>query len=242
MDKLIIKEVERLRNKDKGYFAQRFFRTGKGEYGEGDIFYGLSVPVSRSIAKKYTDINLTDLEKILKHKVHEIRLIALVILNTKYKKATDEKEKEKLVKFYLKNISFVNNWDLVDISSYNILGEFLKDKKLARTDSSGGDRSILIKLSKSGKLWQERIAIVSTLTFIKNKDLDLIFYFGEYFLNHKHDLIHKALGWMLREAGKRNEKRLKEFLEKNKNKIPRTMLRYAIEKFSEKERKYFLGK
>lgn len=233
MDKLVIKEVEKLRNKDKGYFAERFFRTGKGEYGEGDIFYGLSVPVSRSIAKKYTDMNLKDLEKILKHKVHEIRLIALVILNTKYKKAKDEKEKEKLVKFYLKNISFVNNWDLVDISSYNILGEFLKDKS---------DISILIKLSKSGKLWKERIAIVSTFAFIKNKDLDLIFYFGEYFLNHKHDLIHKALGWMLREAGKRDEKRLKLFLEKNKNKMPRTMLRYAIEKFSEKERKYFLGK
>lgn len=242
MDKLIIKEVTKLRDKDKGAFSHRFFRTGKGEYGEGDIFYGLTVPNSRKIAKKYVDINLLDLEKIIKNKVHEIRLIALIILNTKYKNAKEEKEKEKLVKFYLKNISYINNWDLVDVSAYNILGAYLKDKELARTASAGGDRSILIKLSKSGKLWSERIAIVSTFAFIKNNDLDLIFQFGEYFLNHNHDLIHKALGWMLREAGKRDEKRLKEFLEKNKIKMPRTMLRYAIEKFSEKERKYFLGK
>lgn len=233
MHKLIIKEVIRLRDKDKGAFAQRFFRTGKGEYGYGDIFYGLTVPNSRKIASKYTEIDLKDLEKVIQNKVHEIRLIALIILNTKYKKAKTEKERETLVKFYLKNISYINNWDLVDVSSYNILGAYLKNK---------GDRSILIKLSKSGKLWSERIAIVSTFAFIKNNDLDLIFYFGEYFLNHKHDLIHKALGWMLREAGKRDEKRLKEFLEKNKTKMPRTMLRYAIEKFSEKERKYFLGK
>ncbi len=233
MHKLIIKEVTRLRDKDKGAFAQRFFRTGKGEYGYGDIFYGLTVPNSRKIASKYTEIDLKDLEKVIQNKVHEIRLIALIILNTKYKKAKTEKEREALVKFYLKNISYINNWDLVDVSSYNILGAYLKDK---------GDRSILIKLSKSGKLWSERIAIVSTFAFIKNDDLDLIFYFGEYFLNHKHDLIHKALGWMLREAGKRDEKRLKEFLQKNKTKMPRTMLRYAIEKFPEKERKYFLGK
>jgi 3-methyladenine DNA glycosylase AlkD len=233
MHKLIIKEVTKLRDKDKGALAQRFFRTGKGQYGEGDIFYGLTVPTSRKIAVKYTDISLKDLEEVIKNKVHEIRLIALIILNTKYKKAKTEKELEALVKFYLKNIPYINNWDLVDVSSYNILGAYLKDRS---------DRSILIKLSKSGKLWSERIAIVSTFAFIKNNDLDLIFSFGEYFLNHKHDLIHKALGWMLREAGKRDEKRLKEFLEKNKTKMPRTMLRYAIEKFSEKERKYFLGK
>jgi 3-methyladenine DNA glycosylase AlkD len=233
MDKLIIKEVTSLRNKDKWAFLTRFFKTGKGEYGYGDIFYGLAVPTSRKIASKNINIDLKDLENLIKNKVHEIRLIALIILNTKYKKGKNEKEKEKIVKFYIKNISYVNNWDLVDVSSYNILGAFLKDKD---------DRSILIKLSKSKKLWNERIAIISTFAFIRNNDLDLIFYFGEYFLNHKHDLIHKALGWMLREAGKRNEKRLKAFLEKNKSKMPRTMLRYAIEKFSEKERKYFLGK
>ncbi|MBP9803009.1 MAG: DNA alkylation repair protein [Candidatus Pacebacteria bacterium] len=242
MDKLIIKEVTKLRDKDKGAFTMRFFRTGKGEYGEGDIFYGLTVPASRKIASKYIEIDLKDLEKVIQNKVHEIRLIALIILNTKYKKAKTEKECEALVKFYLKNIPYINNWDLVDVSAYNILGAYLKDKNLARNASAGGDRSILIKLSQSRKLWSERIAIVSTFAFIKNNDLDLIFYFGEYFLNHKHDLIHKALGWMLREAGKRDEKRLKEFLEKNKTKMPRTMLRYAIEKFSDKERKYFLGK
>lgn len=233
MHKLIVKEVTRLRDKDKGAFAMRFFRTGKGQYGEGDIFYGLTVPTSRKIASKYIEINLKDLEEVIKNKVHEIRLIALIILNTKYKRAKTEKEREALVKFYLKNISYINNWDLVDVSAYNILGAYLKDKS---------DRDILIKLSQSGKLWSERIAIVSTFAFIKNNDLDLIFHFGEYFLNHKHDLIHKALGWMLREAGKRDEKRLKEFLEKNKNKMPRTMLRYAIEKFTDKERKEYLKK
>ncbi len=233
MDKLIIKEVTSLRNKDKGAFLTRFFKTGKGEYGYGDIFYGLTVPTSRKIASKYIDIDLKDLGNLIQNKVHEIRLIALVILNIKYKKSKDEKEREQFVKFYLKNLEYINNWDLVDVSSYNILGAYLKDKD---------DRSILIKLSKSKKLWSERIAIISTFAFIRNNDLDLIFHFGEYFLNHKHDLIHKALGWMLREAGKRNEKRLKAFLEKNKSKMPRTMLRYAIEKFAEKERKYFLAK
>lgn len=233
MDKIIIKEVNSLRNKEKGAFLTRFFKTGKGEYAEGDIFYGIAVPTSRSIARKYQDISMVDLGNLIQNKVHEIRLIALVILNTKYKKSKDEKEREQFVKFYLKNLEYINNWDLVDVSSYNILGSYLKDKK---------DRNILIKLSKSKKLWSERIAIVSTFAFIKNNDLDLIFHLGEYFLNHKHDLIHKALGWMLREAGKRDEKKLKSFLEKNKNKMPRTMLRYAIEKFSEKERKYFLGK
>lgn len=233
MDKLIIKEVTSLRNKDKGAFLTRFFKTGKGEYGYGDIFYGLTVPTSRKIASKYIDIDLKDLGNLIQNKVHEIRLIALVILNIKYKKSKDEKEREQFVKFYLKNLEYINNWDLVDVSSYNILGAYLKDKD---------DRSILIKLSKSKKLWSERIAIISTFAFIRNNDLDLIFHFGEYFLNHKHDLIHKALGWMLREAGKRNEKRLKAFLEKNKSKMPRTMLRYAIEKFPEKERKYFLAK
>ncbi|MFA7285878.1 MAG: DNA alkylation repair protein [Candidatus Paceibacterota bacterium] len=233
MDKLIVKEVTSLRNKDKGAFLTRFFKTGKGEYGYGDIFYGLTVPTSRKIANKYIDIDLKDLENLIQNKVHEIRLITLIILNTKYKKAKTEKEREQFVKFYLKNLESVNNWDLVDVSASNILGAYLKDKE---------DRNILIKLSKSGKLWSERVAIISTFAVIKNNDFDLIFYFGEYFLNHKHDLIHKSLGWMLREAGKRDEKRLKVFLEKNKSKMPRTMLRYAIEKFSEKERKYFLGK
>jgi len=233
MDKEVLKQVAKYRNKDKGAFLARFFKTGVGQYSEGDVFYGLTVPTSRNIASKYNEIDWVSLENLLRNEVHEVRLIALVILNTKYKKAKNEKEKEKIVKFYLKNILYVNNWDLVDVSSYNILGTFLKDKD---------DRNILIKLSKSKKLWSERIAIVSTFAFIRNNDLDLIFYFGEYFLYHKHDLIHKALGWMLREAGKRDEKRLKAFLEKNKSKMPRTMLRYAIEKFSEKERKYFLGK
>lgn len=233
MDKLIIKEVNSYRNKEDGLFAQRFFKTGKGEYGEGDIFYGLAVPTSRKIARKYLDISLIDLGNLIQNKVHEIRLIALVILNTKYKKSKDEKQREQFVKFYLKNLDYINNWDLVDVSSYNILGAYLEDKE---------NRNILIKLSKSKKLWHERIAIVSTFAFIRNNDLDLIFHFGEYFLNHKHDLIHKALGWMLREAGKRDEKRLKAFLKKNKSKMPRTMLRYAIEKFSDIERKYFLGK
>jgi 3-methyladenine DNA glycosylase AlkD len=232
-DKEVLKQVAKYCNKDKGDFLARFFKTGVGEYSEGDVFYGLTVPTSRKIASNYTEIDWVSLENLLRNEVHEVRLIALIILHTKYKKAKNEKEKEKIVKFYLKNISYVNNWDLVDVSSYNILGAYFKDKD---------DRSILIKLSKSKKLWQERIAIVSTFAFIKNDDLDLIFYFGEYFINHKHDLIHKALGWMLREAGKRDEKRLKEFLEKNKSKMPRTMLRYAIEKFPEKERKYFLGK
>lgn len=232
----VLKEITIYKDLKKAKFLSKFFRTGKGEYGEGDEFWGINVPVSRRIAYKYKSLRKGDILKLLKNKVHEIRLIALLILVYQYKindKLKNDKEKEKIVNFYLKNIIYVNNWDLVDLSSYNILGEYLKDKK---------DKSLLIKLSESKNLWKERISIVSTYTFIKNNDFDMIYFLSYKFLNHKHDLIHKACGWMLREAGKRDEKKLKNFLNKNIKKMPRTMFRYSIEKFNEKERKEYLKK
>ena len=228
----ILKEIESNRNKKKGKILSRFFKTDKGEYGEGDIFWGLNVPVSRKIALKYKDLPLSDINLLLKNKVHEVRLIGLLVLVWRYKNSGME-EKEKIVKFYLKNTKYVNNWDLVDLSSHYILGDYLSDKK---------DKTILLKLAKSKNLWEQRIAIVSTYALIRKGDLSWTFKISKMFLGHDHDLIHKASGWMLREAGKKNEKALKKFLDANISKMPRTMLRYAIEKFPEEVRREYLRK
>ncbi len=226
----ILKELESRKDLRRGKFLERFFRCGKGEYGEGDIFWGLSVPISRKIAKKYLGMSMPDISKLLKYKVHEARLIALFLLIHKYKTSPDKK---KIVDFYLAHSKYVNNWDLVDTSAYNILGVYLSTQK---------DKSILLKLAKSGYLWEERIAIVSTWALIKKGDSAWTFKLAQMFLNHKHDLIHKATGWMLREAGKRGSgPKLQMFLDKHASKMPRTMLRYSIEKFPELLRKKYLN-
>ena len=228
----ILKEIELKKNKKKDAILSRFFKTGKGEYGEGDIFWGLTVPVSRKIAQKHKDIPLREIKSLLKNKVHEVRMISLFILVGKYKHSS-QAEKEKIVRFYLKNTKYINNWDLVDLSSHYILGDYLSDKK---------DKTILLKLAKSKNLWEQRIAIVSTYALIRKGDLSWTFKISKMFLGHDHDLIHKASGWMLREAGKKNEKALKKFLDANISKMPRTMLRYAIEKFPEEVRREYLRK
>jgi len=228
----ILKEIELKKNKKKDAILSRFFKTGKGEYGEGDIFWGLTVPVSRKIAQKHKDIPLREIKSLLKNKVHEVRLIALMILVSQYKKSS-LKDKEKIVRFYLQNTKSINNWDLVDLSSHYILGDWLINKK---------DKNILFKLAHSKYLWEQRIAIVSTYALIRQGELDLTFKIAKMFLNHEHDLIHKATGWMLREAGKKDEKALRKFLDSNVSKMPRTMLRYAIEKFPENIRKEYLNK
>ena len=228
----ILKEIESIRNRKKDETLSRFFKTGRGQYGEGDIFWGLTVPVSRTIALKYKDLSLSDISLLLKNKVHEVRLIALLILVWKYQHS-EIKEKEKIVKFYLKNTKYINNWDLVDMSSHYILGDYLSYKK---------SKQILLKLAKSKNLWEERIAIVSTYALIRKGELEWTFSISKIFLEHEHDLIHKACGWMLREAGKKDEKALRKFLDKNISKMPRTMLRYAIEKFPENIRKEYLKK
>jgi 3-methyladenine DNA glycosylase AlkD len=223
------KEIKSVSNPDKAKFLQRFFKTGKGEYAEGDVFLGIVVPVQRQIAKKYKPLSFPELKKLITSKYHEERLIALLILVERFKKAKED-EKEKIVKFYLDNRKGINNWDLVDLSAPKILGEYLIDK----------DRNILFIFAKSNDLWEKRIAVLSTFTFIKNNDFNDALKIFEILLNDKHDLIHKAVGWMLREIGKIDLKTEENFLRKHYKAMPRTMLRYAIEKFPERKRKAYL--
>lgn len=232
MPKDVLKDIESHKDKRKSKILSKFFKTGDGQYGEGDIFWGLTVPVSRKIALKYKNLSLPDINLLLKNKVHEVRLIGLLVLVWRYKNSGVE-EKEKIVKFYLKNTKYVNNWDLVDLSSHYILGNYLL---------SHGDKNVLLKLAKSKNLWEQRIAIVSTYAFIRKGELDWTFKIAKLFLGHNHDLIHKATGWMLREAGKKDEKSLRRFMDGNFSKMPRTMLRYAIEKFPENIRLAYLKK
>jgi len=219
------KELENLKNKEKAKILQGFFKTGKGEYGEGDVFLGISVPDSRNVSRKYKDLEFNDIKKLLNSKEHEARLVGLLILTYK---SLDKN----VFEFYLKNIKNVNNWDLVDLTSHKIIGEYLLDK----------DKKILYNLAKSNNLWERRIAIVSTYAFIKENKFEDTLKISEILINDKHDLIHKAVGWMLREIGKRNFEKEEEFLNKYYKVMPRTMLRYAIEKFDEKKRKFYLGK
>ena len=219
-------------DKDHAKTMQWFFKTGKGEYGEGDKFVGIKVPVQRKIAKQFSKLNLEDLQILLDSKIHEERLISLLILVAKYDKA-DEKERENIYAFYKKNSKKINNWDLVDLSAPKIIGAHLLNR----------DKKILYKYAYSKNLWQKRISIISTYSFIKNRDFKTTLEISDILLNDDHDLIHKAVGWMLREVGKQDMNTLEKFLKKRYNKMPRTMLRYSIEKFPEKKRKkYLMGK
>lgn len=228
--KSLRKELVELKNSEKAKILQKFFKTGKGEYGEGDIFLGITVPQSRQISKKYSAISFPEIKKLLNSKIHEERLIALLILVHNYKK-----DKSKIFSFYLKNTKFVNNWDLVDLSAPNIVGNYLlENPKL---------KPILKKLARSSSIWERRISIVSTLAFIREEKLSNTLALSVILIKDKHDLIHKAVGWMLRELGKKDLESLECFLRSHYKKMPRTMLRYAIEKFpKEKKLKYLKGK
>lgn len=225
------KELKESSSSKQAKILQRFFKTGKGEYGEGDIFLGVKVPEQRKIAAKFQDLSLENLEKLLNSKIHEHRMTALFILINQYEKA-DERGKKKIVDFYFKNTKNINNWDLVDLSAPKIAGDYLLNKP----------RKILYELAKSNNLWERRIAIISTHTFIRDDKFDDTLKIAKILLKDQHDLIHKAVGWMLREVGKRDQKAEEEFLKKYYSKMPRTMLRYAIEKFSERKRKFYLKK
>ena len=216
-------------NKENAKNLQWFFKTGKGEYGEGDKFLGLKVPLQRKIAKKFRDLELSGLEQLLQSKYHEDRLISLLILVDKFQNA-DETEREKFYKFYLQNRQHINNWDLVDLSAPKIVGQHLLNR----------DKKILYKYAHSKNLWEKRIAILATATFIKNKHFKITLELSDILLNDNHDLIHKAVGWMLREIGKMDMDILEAYLKPRSNKMPRTMLRYAIEKFPEQKRKKYL--
>ena len=225
----VIKELSKSADPDKASFFPKFFRTGKGEYGEGDKFIGVTVPNQRKLAKKFRDIDFKELQKLINSPVHEHRLVSLFILVLKYEKG-DNKQKKAVVAFYLNNLNGVNNWDLVDSSAHKILGPWLLDK----------DRGMLYEYARSGHLWLQRISIITTLHFIRNNQLDDTYLISEILLGHDHYLIHKAVGWMLREAGKKDVIRLIEFLEDHYSVIPRTTLRYSIEKFDKKRRKKIL--
>ncbi len=216
-------------NKDYAKTAQWFFKTGKGEYGEGDKFVGIRVPVLRKIGKQFRELDLEDLQSLLNSKIHEERLISLLILVDKYNKA-DEKAKDIIYRFYKKNRKKINNWDLVDLSAPKIIGIHLLNR----------DKQILYKYAHSKNLWERRISIISTYSFIKNNDFNTTLEISGILLNDEHDLIHKAVGWMLREVGKQDLETLEKFLKPRYNKMPRTMLRYSIEKFPEKKRKKYL--
>ena len=225
----LIKELQSLANPKQKEILQSFFKTGEGEYGEGDIFLGIKVPDQRKIAKKYTGLSLAKIQELLNSKIHEHRLTGLIILTNKYKKSHQE-NKANLFNFYLKNTKNINNWDLVDLTAPNIVGDFLFDK----------NKDTLYKLVRSKNLWEKRIAIISTLHFIKKQEFEDTLAISELLLKDNHDLIHKAVGWMLREVGKKDIEVLKKFLKQHYKNMPRTMLRYSIEKFPEEERKKWL--
>ncbi len=210
----------------------KFFKTGPGEYGEGDIFWGIRVPQIRSIARRCLNLQLSALDGLLHNPVHECRLCAALAIVEKYKKG-DEKIKKTCFQFYVSHVTAINNWDIVDLTAPNIIGDYLF--------RNPRERKLLSRLAKSKNLWERRIAIVATHEFIKNGELEDTFSIVKLLLKDPHDLIHKAVGWMLREAGKRNRDAEIQFLNEYCTMMPRTALRYAIEHFSEKQRTHYLA-
>lgn len=228
----ITKEMRHLSDPGKAKILAGFFKTGKGEYGEGDKFLGITVPKQRAVAKKYwREITLNELQKLILSEYHEYRLLGFIMLTLKYPRA-DKNEQKKIYSFYLKNAKRANNWDLVDLSAPNIVGAQLLN----------GDKKILYQLARSKNLWERRISILATFAFIRAGRFKDSLKIAGMLISDKHDLIHKAAGWMLREIGKKDTGVLKTFLAAHYTKMPRTMLRYAIEKFPESARKHYLIK
>ena len=229
----LLAELNKLADKHQALILQRFFKTGPGQYGAGDIFLGIKVPLQRQVAKKYQHLSLAEISKLLGNPFHEARLVGLLILVEQYEAATTKQLKATLVDFYLKHQSAINNWDLVDLSAPKILGDFLWQNPK--------QRSILTKLARSHNLWSRRIAIVATFAFIKHGQSRETLKIAKILINDQHDLIHKAVGWMLREVGKRIKRSvLEDFLRKQVNFLPRITLRYSLEHFSKSEREKYL--
>lgn len=227
----VLNELLSMANPEKALFLQRFFKTGPGQYAEGDVFLGLIVPLTRSIAKANIQTPLAELQVLMDSEYHEARLCALLIIVEQFKKASPA-EREVLYEFYLKNARRINNWDLVDVTCPHVIGAYLLDK----------DRSRLYELAASDNLWEQRIAMVSTVTFIRHREYTDTLALAEQLITHTHDLMHKAVGWMLREVGKKDRDTLTDFLEAYATRLPRTSLRYAIEHYPEEQRQYFLKK
>jgi len=225
-----IKErLKQLANKEKAEVLQRFFKTGPGEYGEGDVFLGIKVPDLRKVAKDFQDISTEDVIVLLESAIHEERLLALLVLVRKYVKG-NETAKKRIYRLYLKKTKFINSWDLVDGSAHHIVGDYLMDK----------NKAPLYRLAKSEDLWERRIAILATFYFIKHGKYEETLKIARILLTDREDLIHKAVGWMLREIGKRDMIFEEMFLKQHYKEMPRTMLRYAIEKFPEPKRQKYL--
>lgn len=218
-------------NAQKAEKSQYFFKTGEGQYGEGDVFIGTTSPENRAIAKEYRDLSFDELKILLNDNIHECRLCALFILVEQFKTKDNDKRKQ-VYDFYLSQTHGINNWDLVDVSCYFIVGQWLMDR----------DRAPLYQLAESTNLWEQRIAIVSTMVFVRNNDFADTLKLTEMLMNHNHDLIHKACGWLLREVGKKNEKVLTDFLDVHYKQMPRTMLRYSIEKLTKEQRAHYMKK
>ena len=227
-------ELKGLANPSRAFGLQKFFQTAKGQYGEGDIFLGLTVPEVRKVAAKYKHLSFPEIEKLTSSKFHEFRLCGLVILTLQFKSSKEPLEHQKIFNFYMKQAKtgFINNWDLVDVSA-PIIGAYLVSQK--------DPYPFLEKLSRSKSLWDRRLAIIFTFAFIRAGELDPTIEISQMLLKDEHDLIHKAVGWMLREVGKRDGQLLRTFLTANASQMPRTALRYSIEKFSESERGKWLS-
>lgn len=230
--KKVLKELENYSSEGRAIRSRRFFKTAKGEYGEGDVFVGITVPSIRTVCKKFLgDLSLDDLDFFISNSIHEYRLFALLYVTYLFIKSSVD-ERESIFNWYMDHIDFVNNWDLVDLSSWEIVGEFLR----------GRDRQVLYDLVKSERMWYQRIAVVSTYAFIRDGDFVDILAFAKILLNTEYDLIQKAVGWMLREVGKRNMGVLKGFLDEYCMVMPRVMLRYSIERMDSDERSKYLGR
>lgn len=224
------KDMRAVASKERALVSMRFFKTGKGQYGEGDVFLGLTVPDTRNLLKKYRDISHEDILQLLHSKIHEERMLALLILVDQFAKG-DEKSRKKIFDLYLGNTKYINNWDLVDLTADRTIGAYLENRP----------KNILLKLAKSKSLWERRISILATFHFIKKGQSEWTLKIAEILLDDKEDLMHKAVGWMLREVGKRcSEEEECAFLDKHVRKMPRTMLRYAIERFSQEKKSHYM--
>ena len=227
----LLDHLDKHKDPERDENLARFFKTGKGEYGEGDKFLGLKVPALRQAVRIYwRDLSLADVDHLVQRKYHEHRLTGLLILVKKYEKGSDE-DKKSIYDFYLSHLDRINNWDLVDLSSPNIVGDYLLTHP----------RKVLYKLAGSSNLWHRRVAVLATSTFIRHGEFTDTLALATILLHDSHDLIHKAVGWMLREVGKRDLPTLLSFLDTHTTKMPRTMLRYAIEKLTPATRKHYLS-
>lgn len=232
----LISQLEKLASKKRALGSARFFKTGKGQYGEGDQFLGITVPVTRATAKPYEKLSFSEISKLIKNPYHEIRLAGLVILVAQAKKATTLAGRKKIFDFYMRHVRYVNNWDFVDATAEYVVGAYLSE--ISHTQRL----AFINRMIASKNMWENRIIMVATFHEIKKGNGKMAVYVAERLLGHKHDLMHKAVGWMLREVGKRaSKKELTDFLDKHAATMPRTALRYAIEHFSQSERAKYMG-